>query len=79
VRPYRVWGYPWIPIAHLIGSLAIFCDLLVVKTRYCVFGLLVATCAIPVYFWWKRRIAESWSSDLDLDVAASRAALVREH
>jgi APA family basic amino acid/polyamine antiporter len=59
LRPYRVWGYPWIPLAHLLGSLAIFVDLLMVKTKYSVLGLFVATCAIPVYLWWKRRIVQS--------------------
>jgi basic amino acid/polyamine antiporter, APA family len=59
LRPYRVWGYPWIPLAHLLGSLAIFVDLLMVKTKYSVLGLFVATCAIPVYLWWKGRILES--------------------
>ena len=54
LRPYRVWGYPWIPSAHLLGSLAIFVDLLMVKTRYRVFGLVIVSCAIPVYFWRKR-------------------------
>jgi basic amino acid/polyamine antiporter, APA family len=59
LRPYRVWGYPWIPLAHLCGSLAIFVDLLMVKTRYSVLGLFVAICAIPVYLWWNRRILAS--------------------
>jgi hypothetical protein len=47
LRPYRVWGYPWIPTAHLLGSLAIFVDLPMVKTRYSVFGLVIVSCAIP--------------------------------
>lgn len=57
LRPYRVWGYPWVPVLHLLGSLAIFIDLLMVKTRYSVFGLLIVSGAIPVYFWRKRRNA----------------------
>jgi basic amino acid/polyamine antiporter, APA family len=65
LRPYRVWGYPWIPIAHLMGSLLIFVDLLMVKTRYSVLGLLIATCAIPVYLWQKRRNSNSEIDDLD--------------
>jgi basic amino acid/polyamine antiporter, APA family len=63
LRPYRVWGYPWIPIVHLIGSAAIFVDLLMVKTRYSVLGLLIASGAIPVYLWNKRR--KSQAGDLE--------------
>jgi len=58
LRPYRAWGYPWVPAMHLLGSLAIFIDLLVVKTRYSVFGLLIVGCAIPVYLWRKRKNAK---------------------
>lgn len=58
LRPYRAWGYPWVPAVHLLGSLAIFIDLLVVKTRYRLFGLLIVACAIPVYLWRKRRNAK---------------------
>jgi basic amino acid/polyamine antiporter, APA family len=67
LRPYRVWGYPWIPAAHLLGSLAIFVDLLMVKTRYSVFGLVIVSCAIPVYFWRKRRNLKF--EDLELEPA----------
>jgi APA family basic amino acid/polyamine antiporter len=64
LRPYRAWGYPWIPIVHLLGSLAIFVDLLIVKTRYSVFGLLIVAGAIPVYLWRKRRNSKAEPGDL---------------
>jgi basic amino acid/polyamine antiporter, APA family len=71
LRPYRVWGYPWIPLAHLLGSMAIFIDLLMVKTRYSVLGIVVAACAIPVYLWWKRRILESGEQIPSIDFRPS--------
>jgi APA family basic amino acid/polyamine antiporter len=58
LRPYRAWGYPWIPAVHLLGSLAIFVDLLIVKTRYSLFGLVIVACAIPVYLWRKKKNAK---------------------
>lgn len=64
LRPYRVWGYPWVPAVHLLGSLAIFIDLLIVKTRYSVFGLVIVSAAIPVYFWRMRRTAKFEAPDL---------------
>jgi len=72
LRPYKVWGYPWIPILHLLGSFAIFVDLLVVKTRYCLLGLLIACCAIPIYFWWMTRLGRSApSAETDAPVRIS--------
>ena len=59
LRPYRVWGYPWIPAIHLLGSLLIFIDLLIVKTRYSVLGLLIVSCAIPIYLRHQKRIVKS--------------------
>jgi len=64
-RPYRAWGYPWVPTLHLLGSLAIFIDLLLVKTRYSVFGLVTVSCAIPVYFWRRRRNLKFENRDLE--------------
>jgi basic amino acid/polyamine antiporter, APA family len=54
LRPYRAWGYPWVPIIHLAGSLGIFVDLLLVKTKFSVLGLLIATGGIPIYLTMKR-------------------------
>ena len=68
LRPFRVWGYPWIPTAHLLGSLAIFVDLLMVKTRYSVFGLVIVSCAITVYFWRRRTTAKFAASDLETPI-----------
>ena len=73
LRPYRVWGYPWVPALHLLGSLAIFIDLLMVKTRYSVFGLVIVSCAIPVYFWRKKKIAGFEDRDLAPAIGLSPA------
>ena len=70
LRPYRAWGYPWIPALHLAGSLFIFIDLLVVKTRYSVMGLLVVSCGIPIYLWRQKRITKSETISDSLVIAA---------
>jgi hypothetical protein len=51
--------------------MAIFIDLLMVKTRYSVLGIVVAACAIPVYLWWKRRILESGEQVPSIDFRPS--------
>jgi len=54
-RPYKVFGYPWIP-----GFFVLFCILLVVVTiiqnpRDAGIGLLLVLIGLPLYFIWKKR------------------------
>lgn len=54
-RPYKVFGYPWIP-----GFFVLFCILLVVVTiiqnpRDAGIGLLLVLIGLPFYFIWKKR------------------------
>ena len=46
-RPYRVWGYPFLPAAYVLGCLAIMLDLLLVKPRYTWPGFLIVLTGIP--------------------------------
>jgi basic amino acid/polyamine antiporter, APA family len=48
-RPYRAWGYPWLPAAYIVAALALMADLLVVKPRYSWPGLLIALSGVPIY------------------------------
>jgi len=50
-RPYRAWGYPWVPAAYIAAAVALMADLLVVKPHYTWPGLLIALSAMPVYWW----------------------------
>jgi APA family basic amino acid/polyamine antiporter len=54
-RPYRAWGYPWIPAAYIVTATALMADLLVVKPRYTWPGLLIALSGVPVYSLMTRR------------------------
>jgi APA family basic amino acid/polyamine antiporter len=54
-RPYKVFGYPWIPAIFVL-----FCLLLVVVTiiqnpRDAGIGLLLVLIGVPLYFIWKKR------------------------
>jgi APA family basic amino acid/polyamine antiporter len=53
-RPYRTWGYPWMPAAYMLAASAVMVDLLVVKPHYTWPGLLIALSGIPVYLWMRR-------------------------
>lgn len=58
-RPYRAWGYPWLPAAYIAAALALMADLLVVKPRYTWGGLLIVVSGIPVYAYLHRRALRS--------------------
>ncbi len=48
-RPYRAFGYPWIPIAYILAAGAMMLDLLIVKPAYTWPGLLIVLAGVPVY------------------------------
>jgi APA family basic amino acid/polyamine antiporter len=49
-RPYRAWGYPWVPAAYMMAAVAMMSDLLVMKPQYTWPGLLIALSGIPLYW-----------------------------
>ena len=52
-RPYKAFGYPFIPGLYVLAALAIALDLLYFKTLYAGSGLLIVLLGIPVYYLWK--------------------------
>src|SRR5262245_45097220 len=53
-RPYRVYGYPWLPACYVLAASALMLDLLFVKPTYTWPGLLIVLTGVPVYFLWQR-------------------------
>jgi APA family basic amino acid/polyamine antiporter len=54
-RPYRVFGYPWLPGGYVVVAAALMIDLLFVKPTYTWPGLLIMLTGVPVYVFWQRR------------------------
>jgi APA family basic amino acid/polyamine antiporter len=53
-RPYRAYGYPWLPALYVIAAAAIMLDLLFIKPAYTWPGLLIVLTGVPVYGLWQR-------------------------
>lgn len=49
-RPYRAWGYPWVPALYLIANSAIAAALLWGRPLECAIAIAVAASAAPFYF-----------------------------
>ncbi len=54
-RPYRVWGYPVVPIAFTLGSVWFLSNMLFEKPVESGIGCAIVAVGIPVYLIWKRK------------------------
>jgi APA family basic amino acid/polyamine antiporter len=54
-RPYRVWGYPFVPIVFIATALAFVANTLVERPTESVLGLVLVALGLPAYAWWRRR------------------------
>ena len=54
-RPYRAFGYPFVPLLYIVAAVAIMFVLLLYKTQTTWPGLLIVLLGVPVYWLWSRR------------------------
>jgi APA family basic amino acid/polyamine antiporter len=57
-RPYRCWGYPWIPGMFVAGALALTVNLWLARPGRSTIGLLLILAGLPFYRFWTRRNEE---------------------
>ena len=53
-RPYRAWGYPFVPALYIVLCAVIMLSLLVVKPIYCWPSFIIVLAGIPVYYLWRK-------------------------
>jgi APA family basic amino acid/polyamine antiporter len=53
-RPYRAWGYPWVPAIFVLGSLAFVVNTMLERPVESLAGLGLVALGIPVYFFSRR-------------------------
>jgi APA family basic amino acid/polyamine antiporter len=54
-RPYKAFGYPFIPGLYILLALGICVDLLIYDSKNAGIGLLIVLMGVPVYFFTKRK------------------------
>jgi basic amino acid/polyamine antiporter, APA family len=54
-RPYRAWGYPFVPALFLLGSLFLLGNYLLTKPLAFGIDIGLILLGIPVYFFWRKR------------------------
>src|SRR5580658_9545793 len=54
-RPYRCWGYPWVPGLFVLGALVLTVNLWWVRPGRSTIGLLLILAGLPLYRYWRER------------------------
>jgi len=54
-RPYRVWGYPVVPVVFIAGALFMVLNTLISKPMQSIAGLGLLVLGLPAYLYWSRR------------------------
>jgi APA family basic amino acid/polyamine antiporter len=54
-RPYRCWGYPWVPGLFVLGALALTINILIERPGRSTIGLLLILAGLPFYRRWTQR------------------------
>ncbi len=58
-RPYKTWGYPFIPALFIIACTGILINTFIEKTVESAAGIVLVLLGIPVYYYWKRKASTS--------------------
>lgn len=54
-RPYRAWGYPWVPALFVLASLVLVVNTLIEKPVESLAGLGLVALGLPAYAMWRRQ------------------------
>jgi APA family basic amino acid/polyamine antiporter len=53
-RPYRAWGYPWVPALYILANMGIAGAMIRGRPLECAIGLAVLATGLPFYLWFGR-------------------------
>jgi APA family basic amino acid/polyamine antiporter len=56
-RPYRAFGYPWVPLLFILASILLVANTLSEKPVESLLGLVLLAAGVPAYLWWRRHPA----------------------
>jgi APA family basic amino acid/polyamine antiporter len=54
-RPYKVWGYPFVPIVYILFCIGLFINTVVARPREAAIGVVLILAGIPVYLYLQRK------------------------
>ncbi|PRP93868.1 APC family permease [Enhygromyxa salina] len=57
-RPYRTWGYPWVPLAFLLAAMYLLGNYAIRETGKFALDIGIVLSGVPVFWLWRRRRAK---------------------
>ena len=54
-RPYRCWGYPWLPLIYVVVACGFVLSTLLARPRESIAGLGLALLGVPLYVHWRKQ------------------------
>ena len=54
-RPYKVWGYPFVPAIVIIISAGLFINTIATRPREAGIGLILMATGVPMWYWFMRK------------------------
>jgi len=54
-RPYKVWGYPFIPAFYILFCIGLFCNTIIARPREAAIGSVLILLGIPVFLYLQRK------------------------
>lgn len=54
-RPYKVWGYPFVPILFILFCIVLFGNTIITRPREAILGLVLMSTGVPMYYWFNRK------------------------
>jgi len=54
-RPYKVWGYPFVPAIVILISAGLFINTIIKKPEEATYGLILMATGIPMWYWFSRK------------------------
>jgi APA family basic amino acid/polyamine antiporter len=54
-RPYKVWGYPYVPAIVVLFCIGLFINTVITQPREAIFGMVLILTGIPMYYWFSRK------------------------
>jgi APA family basic amino acid/polyamine antiporter len=61
-RPYKVWGYPFVPAIFVLFCVGLFFNTIITRPREAAIGMTLILAGIPVYLYLKRKYSEKDNS-----------------
>jgi APA family basic amino acid/polyamine antiporter len=54
-RPYKTWGYPWVPLTFIVFAALLVLNTIIQDPRDSFIGLVLLLTGVPAYAYWSRK------------------------